>query len=124
MNRHKAAVQLQRLREQGHRIAVDDFGTGYSSLAYIEELPVDILKIDRIFLGSEKIGAPDALWRHMVSMANSLKLTVVAEGVETSDQVKALIDGDVEFSQGWLFEKALPPALFAKQFNGNNSSQA
>jgi sensor c-di-GMP phosphodiesterase-like protein len=116
MNRSKGAIQLQRFREQGYRVAIDDFGTGYSSLAYIEDLPIDILKIDRAFLGAEKINSPDAIWRHVVTMANSLKLTVVAEGVETPEQVEALIDRDVELAQGWLFAKALPPAIFAKQF--------
>lgn len=121
MNRPKGAVQLQRLRRRGHRVAIDDFGTGYSSLAYIEELPVDILKLDRAFIGVDKVDTPDALWRHIVSIANSLGLTVVAEGVETPRQVKALINGNVEFSQGWLFSKALPPAIFAKQFNFKHS---
>ncbi|QXH74833.1 EAL domain-containing protein [Pseudomonas atacamensis] len=123
MNRPRGALQLQRLRERGHRIAIDDFGTGYSSLAQIEELPVDILKLDRSFIGVDKINAPDALWRHIVSIASSLRLTVVAEGVETPDQVEALIDGDVKFCQGWLFSKALPPAVFAKHFNSINSSK-
>lgn len=116
LNRKKAAVQLQRLREQGHRIAVDDFGTGYSSLAYIGELPIDILKIDRSFLPLEKMQADDSLWRHVVSMANTLKLTVIAEGVEQVEQAELLIKENVQYAQGWLYSKALPADVLAKKF--------
>lgn len=116
LNRTIAAEQLQRLRDQGHRIAVDDFGTGYSSLSYLSELPIDILKIDRSFLAPVKMQADDAMWRHVVSMANTLNLTIVAEGVEQEVQASALINEGVAFAQGWLYAKDLPPEILAKQF--------
>lgn len=116
LDRKIAAEQLQRLRDQGHRIAIDDFGTGYSSLSYISELPIDILKIDRSFLDPVKMHENDALWRHVVSMANTLSLTIVAEGVEQEVQACALINEGVTFAQGWLYAKDLPPETLAKQF--------
>ncbi|MDA8486282.1 EAL domain-containing protein [Pseudomonas resinovorans] len=116
VNLEKATAQLQKLRDQGHRIAVDDFGTGYSSLSYIETLPIDILKIDRSFLTPEKIAANDALWRHVVSMANTLNLTVVAEGIEGTEQSEPLMREGVTFAQGWLYSRDLSPAALKDEF--------
>jgi sensor c-di-GMP phosphodiesterase-like protein len=116
LNRDRAKLQLNRLREQGHRIAVDDFGTGYSSLSYLSELPVDILKLDRSFLTLEKMLAGDGLWRHIADIASSLRLTVVAEGVEHPEQADLLMRESVQFAQGWLYAKALPAQVLARQF--------
>ncbi|MCY1304250.1 putative cyclic di-GMP phosphodiesterase PdeB [compost metagenome] len=95
---------------------MDDFGTGYSSLSYIETLPIDILKIDRSFLTPEKIAANDALWRHVVSMANTLNLTVVAEGIEGTEQSEPLMREGVTFAQGWLYSRDLSPAALKDEF--------
>jgi len=116
VNREQARIQLQRLRDQGHRIALDDFGTGYSSLSYLGELPVDILKMDRSFLEQDKMQADDALWRHIVGMAGSLNLTLVAEGIEHIEQAELLRREGVHFAQGWLYSKALPASVLAKRF--------
>lgn len=116
LDKEVASAQLQRLRDIGHRIAVDDFGTGYSSLSYLEELPVDILKIDRSFLTPDKMHSTDGLWWHVASMARSLNLMVVAEGVETSEQVDPLLSAGVTLAQGWLYSKDLSIDQLAKRF--------
>ncbi|MBX9755015.1 MAG: EAL domain-containing protein [Pseudomonadaceae bacterium] len=116
LDKEQAIIQLQRLRDQGHKIAIDDFGTGYSSLAYLEQLPIDILKIDRSFLTPDKLHSSDGLWWHVVSMARSLNLSVVAEGVEIPQQVDPLILAGVSLAQGWLYSKDLPVDKLAKSY--------
>ncbi|MNP39605.1 putative membrane protein YjcC [compost metagenome] len=116
VDRVKASKQLQALREQGHRIAVDDFGTGYSSLSYVNELPLDILKIDRSFLDLKKMLTDDALWRHVAQMAHALNLTVIAEGVEHPAQAEELSRAGVQFAQGWLYSKDFAAATLARHF--------
>jgi EAL domain-containing protein (putative c-di-GMP-specific phosphodiesterase class I) len=100
--------KLSALRGLGMSIAIDDFGTGYSSLAYLAKLPITTLKIDRSFIvGME---APDAmsLISTMISLAHSLRLKVVAEGVETEQQAKFLWLLKCDEAQGYLFSKPLP----------------
>jgi sensor c-di-GMP phosphodiesterase-like protein len=114
---HKpAAMQLRRLRACGHRIAVDDFGIGYSNLSLLDSVPFDILKIDRSFIADDKIAAKDALWRHIAQLARSLRLKVVAEGVETPEQLPHLVSEGVLLAQGWLFSKALPIQALARRY--------
>jgi diguanylate cyclase (GGDEF)-like protein/PAS domain S-box-containing protein len=103
---------LGRLRELGVRTAVDDFGTGYSSLAYLLSLPVDLLKIDRSFIRAlDTDGGPAvAIVRAIAALADALGLGVLAEGVETVDQL-AQVDGlGVQHAQGYLWGKAVPAA--------------
>ncbi|WPN45196.1 MULTISPECIES: EAL domain-containing protein [unclassified Pseudomonas] len=111
-----AAAQLHKLRACGHRIALDDFGTGYSSLSLIESLPFDIMKIDRSFIEQDKIAAKDALWRHIANIARALKIKVVAEGVETQQQLPHLASEGVVLAQGWLFSRALPVQALARRY--------
>ena len=115
LDQKSAAIQLHRLRACGHRIAIDDFGTGYSSLSLIESVPVDILKIDRSFIAHEKIAGKDALWRHIAKIAQALKLKVVAEGVETRQQLPHLASEGVLLAQGWLFSKELSVQALARR---------
>ncbi len=101
--------KLAAAREMGYRIAIDDFGTGYSSLAYLTKLPVNALKIDRSFI----IGMADnpnslAIVSSIISLAHSLGLEVVAEGVERDEQAKLLRLLRCEQIQGNLFSRALP----------------
>jgi diguanylate cyclase (GGDEF)-like protein len=100
---------LDRLREHGVRIAIDDFGTGYSSLAYLRTLPVDILKIDRVFV-QESGGEADpvAFLRAMVEMARSLHLVTVAEAVETPAQAARLREQRCPLAQGYHFSRPIP----------------
>jgi sensor c-di-GMP phosphodiesterase-like protein len=116
LDHESASIQLHRLRACGHRIAIDDFGTGYSSLSFIESVPVDMLKIDRSFITKDKIAAKDALWRHITHIAKALKLEVVAEGVETQQQLPHLASEGMLLAQGWLFSKELPAHALARRF--------
>jgi diguanylate cyclase (GGDEF)-like protein len=100
----RARQRLKELRRLGVRIAIDDFGTGYSSLAYLRELPIDILKIDRSFvtpLGSDHQAL--ALLRSIIGIANALVLDVIVEGVETAAQVEFLDELGCHIVQGFYF---------------------
>jgi diguanylate cyclase (GGDEF)-like protein/PAS domain S-box-containing protein len=102
---------LRALRELGVRVAIDDFGTGYSSLAYLLSLPVDVLKVDRSFVAAVDGGGPGtAIVTAVVALAQTLGLTVVAEGVETVDQRAMLLALGVGSAQGWLWGRPVPAA--------------
>ncbi len=95
---------LQALRNLGSRILIDDFGTGYSSLSYLKHLPVDTLKIDRAFVRDMAVDANDAaIVRAIVGVAKSLGLQLVAEGIETAEQLECLRKLDCECGQGFYF---------------------
>jgi len=106
-----AVAVLARLRDRGFQIAVDDFGTGHSSLAYLRNLPLTTLKIDRSFV-AEIATDPSALAiaASIVDLARAVGLTVVAEGVETPENARLLRDLGCEAAQGWLWSPAVPPA--------------
>jgi diguanylate cyclase (GGDEF)-like protein len=100
---------LNALRALGVRLAIDDFGTGYSSLSYLHELPVDELKIDRSFISRMLVGNRDAhLVEAIMGMAHALGLDVVAEGVETTEQLELLARLGCQRAQGHLFLPAVP----------------
>lgn len=99
----RASTLLRRLKEKGIRIAIDDFGTGYSSLSYLRSFPIDRLKIDRSFVSScltDPSGA--AIVTAIISLARSLGITTIAEGVETEDQRFFLIQKGCDEVQGYL----------------------
>ena len=102
-----ATEQLTELRSYGIRTALDDFGTGYSSLAYVQRLPLDIIKIDKEFVQSVDEGRSQALANTIVNMARNLGLRTVAEGIETECQALELARLGCEFAQGYLFFKPL-----------------
>jgi diguanylate cyclase (GGDEF)-like protein len=103
-------TNLQRLRQHGVRVAIDDFGTGYSSLSYLIELPVDILKIDRSFtqMSGDRGQARAAFTRAILDLADSLVLTTIAEGVETTQQARTLRSLNCPFAQGYLYSPPVP----------------
>ena len=112
-DRHLVTGPLLRLRDLGVRVSIDDFGTGYSSLSYLRDLPIDCLKIDRSFiqgLGTDR--RDNALVGAVVGMANELGLQVVAEGVETVEQLAELERLGCNLAQGFLFGRP-EPALHA-----------
>jgi diguanylate cyclase (GGDEF)-like protein/PAS domain S-box-containing protein len=101
---------LRELSAAGVRIAIDDFGTGYSSLDHLREMPADILKIDRSFVAGMAANSPDsALVAAAIAMGRALEMQVVAEGIETTEQVADLRDLGCPLGQGFLFSRPLPP---------------
>jgi EAL domain-containing protein (putative c-di-GMP-specific phosphodiesterase class I) len=105
---------LQALRERGIQVAVDDFGTGYSSLSYLRKFPVDALKIDQSFVRQISTAGDDTtLVTAVISMARSLNLRVVAEGVETPTELEFLRAHQCDEAQGYYFSRPLPPQQFA-----------
>ena len=117
------AYDLQQLRELGVRISIDDFGTGYSSLTYVKRFPVDRLKIDQCFIRNLVTDPNDAaIIRTIVSLGHSLELDVVAEGVETREQMQLLrFEGCFEM-QGYYFGQArCRPASFSHSSGASRS---
>jgi EAL domain-containing protein (putative c-di-GMP-specific phosphodiesterase class I) len=105
------AAQLAELRRLGVRLALDDFGTGYSSLSYLQQFAVDILKIDRSFVGTLTAPADDAAILHgLLEIGRRLQLEVVAEGVELPVQRDLLRDEQCALAQGYLFARPLDAA--------------
>jgi predicted signal transduction protein with EAL and GGDEF domain len=105
---------LQALKALGVALSIDDFGTGYSSLAYLKRLPIDILKVDRSFVGElETSRESAALVAAIVAMGQGLRLDVVAEGVETRAQLERLADRGCRLMQGYLFSRPVSPDRFA-----------
>ncbi len=101
---------LHQLKDLGITLAVDDFGTGYSSLSYLKRYPIDKIKIDRSFIRDVPVDADDvAITLAIISLATSLELKVVGEGVETQTQLKFLEDNRCDFIQGFLISQPLPP---------------
>jgi diguanylate cyclase (GGDEF)-like protein/PAS domain S-box-containing protein len=110
-------ASLNAIRALGVPIAIDDFGTGFSSLSYLAKLPVDTIKIDRSFV-NDMVAGPEglALVSTIINLAHSLKLKVVAEGVETEEQLRLLRLLNCDEMQGFLFSKAVSSQIFEKLF--------
>ena len=124
-NVNHSIATLKALRAMGVCIAIDDFGTGYSSLSYLSKLPVDTLKIDRSFVIDMNAGAEGiALVSTIVTLAHSLKLKVVAEGVDTEAQVRMLRLLGCDEMQGYLLSKPLPGDIFETRFLTPNAKFA
>lgn len=99
---------IYQLKDMGLSVSIDDFGTGYSSLAYLKQFPVDKLKIDRSFISEMHAQSNDAaITQAIINLAHSLKLNVLAEGVETNHQAKFLKENKCDFAQGYHFNKPM-----------------
>ncbi|MFL9671911.1 MULTISPECIES: putative bifunctional diguanylate cyclase/phosphodiesterase [Pseudomonas] len=106
---------LNRIKAMGVRLALDDFGTGYSSLSYLRRFPIDVLKIDQSFVRGLHENSQDAqLISAIIGMGKSLELNIIAEGVETVEQLDFLRAQHCEEGQGFLFSKAVPAKDFAQ----------
>ena len=113
---------LQALKDLGVSISIDDFGTGYSSLSYLKRLPIDTLKIDRSFVRELETSSDNAaIVGAIIAMSKSLKLRVVAEGVETQGQMTRLFDQGCQLMQGFLFSPAVPGDDFPSMLKASTS---
>ena len=121
MSRGECAVAaLEQLKSLGVQLAIDDFGTGYSSLAYLKRFPIDTLKVDRSFIRDVPGDSGDRkITRAIIAMAHSLRLRVVAEGVETAAQLKFLRAQRCDSVQGYLLHRPLPENEVAQAFWDN-----
>jgi EAL domain-containing protein (putative c-di-GMP-specific phosphodiesterase class I) len=118
----KSVAILEHLSAMGVLVSVDDFGTGYSSMSYLRRFPIDKLKIDRVFI-DEIVSRPEdaSIVRAIVSLAHSLRLKVVAEGVETPAQLDFLKTAGCDEYQGYHFSRPLPAADFERLIRESHS---
>jgi EAL domain-containing protein (putative c-di-GMP-specific phosphodiesterase class I) len=115
---------LRELKLLGLRLLIDDFGTGYSSLSYLSSFPIDALKVDRSFVkGLPDDAGKEALTTAIIAMARSLEMGVIAEGVETEDQLALLRSLGCDLVQGFLLARPLPPADFARFLTERESAE-
>jgi EAL domain-containing protein (putative c-di-GMP-specific phosphodiesterase class I) len=125
-NCERAAVRLTELRKLGVSSAIDDFGTGYSSLKYLQNLPIDTLKIDQSFIrnlepSGSGFSGNGAIVQAIVTLAQQLGLRVVAEGVETQEELEVLRQLGCDFVQGYLFSRPMSVEE-CEQFLSSSSS--
>lgn len=119
----KAQKVVHAIKSIGFTISLDDFGTGYSSLNYLRTLPIDIIKLDRSFIANIDTSEQDRrLTRGITSLALGLNLTMVAEGVETEDQLQTLIDLGCHCFQGYYFSRPVPEAEFLAWYRNYTSA--
>jgi len=110
-DRDVVVMHLKHLRKKGVQVAIDDFGTGYSSLSYLQDLPIDVLKIDRAFVSSlTKDNYKTSIAASIMALANSLGLTTITEGVETEEQLQIVRQLGSETIQGYYYSKPVPAA--------------
>jgi predicted signal transduction protein with EAL and GGDEF domain len=120
-----AEVNLKLLRACGLRVSIDDFGTGYSSLSYLRKFPIDALKIDQSFVRELSAEPPETgIVTAVISMGRSLKLRVIAEGVETYEDLAFLLLQRCDEAQGYYFSRPVPPAQFVGLLNRGRFSLA
>ena len=115
---------VDRLRSMGHTILMDDFGVGYSSLMALRDLRVDIIKIDKEFLQNLKSGGKDlSIIDSVINMAHMMDIRVIAEGVETKEQVDFLLSHGCNYAQGYYFYKAMPRGQFTELIRNEDNVQ-
>jgi EAL domain-containing protein (putative c-di-GMP-specific phosphodiesterase class I) len=118
-NQQNAMSTLNALHQLGIHLAIDDFGTGYSSLAYLKFLPLDVLKIDKSFIDDIPFLQSDmTITATIIAMAHHLGFKVLAEGVETAEQLAFLQKHGCDSYQGYLYSKPLPASDFSELLKG------
>ena len=106
---------LNEIRDMKIKIALDDFGTGYSSLTYLKKLPIDVVKLDREFIRNiSKIGEDKVIVEYAINLIHRLKMEIVAEGIETKEQLEFLKNNNCDYGQGYLFSKPISKEEFEK----------
>ncbi|MBS6374172.1 MAG: EAL domain-containing protein [Erysipelotrichaceae bacterium] len=110
---------IDEIHAMGYRCSMDDFGSGYSSLNVLKEIPVDILKIDRIFFNCEQTDRGDKIIQSVIGLAKKLTIDTVAEGVETIPQVEQLKEMACDIVQGYVFDKPMPISDFESKYKDN-----
>jgi EAL domain-containing protein (putative c-di-GMP-specific phosphodiesterase class I) len=120
---HRVAEELSSLRGLGLKLSLDDFGTGYSSLSYLKRFRFDLLKIDRSFVAGLP-GNPDdvSLVKAILAMAKGLDLKVVAEGVETAEQLSFVAGQGCDFAQGYFFARPMDEEAYYRYLKGREAS--
>ena len=123
-NAERAVFILQSLRRNGVRVAIDDFGTGYSSLSYLRKFPLDALKIDQSFVHriAESLGEMTIL-SAIISMGRSLNLRVIAEGVETAQDLAFLQEHECHEARGYYFSRPVPADQFTALLTAERGNQ-
>jgi EAL domain-containing protein (putative c-di-GMP-specific phosphodiesterase class I) len=112
-----ASAQLSEIKKLGVSVAIDDFGTGYASLSHLQQMPVDILKIDRSFVAAlDDNGQGRELLGAVLGVGQALSLTVIAEGVETSSQMRALLEMGCAAAQGFLMGRPCAAEVLEELF--------
>jgi EAL domain-containing protein (putative c-di-GMP-specific phosphodiesterase class I) len=123
-NVEETIATLLELRKLDVKISIDDFGTGYSSLSYLKRLPIDTLKIDQSFVRNSPSDSDDAaIAMLIISMAHSLNLSVVAEGVETEEQMQLLRSQECDVMQGYLVSRPVPGTEMTAMLAGRSYSR-
>ena len=121
-NLELVAAKMSKLKEFGIGLSLDDFGTGYSSLSYLKQLPFDQIKIDRQFISNIATDNSDAVMvKTIIGLANNFKMHVIAEGVETDQQLAYLKQYGCKLFQGYFFSKPLPIKEFEELIGGNDA---
>ena len=118
-NPERTAYVLRNLKEMGLKISIDDFGVAYSSLSYLKRFPLDTLKIDKSFI--DEITSDAAISIAIIAMAHSLRLNVVAEGVETKEQLNLLREKECDAIQGYLFSRPVPADSLTSMLRDNKT---
>lgn len=116
--------QVQHLKDQGFIIEMDDFGSGYSSLNFLSDMPVDIIKLDMMFLcRPAHQGATESIINFVIQLSQWMDMAVIAEGVETEEQVQMLLDFGCRYGQGYYYAKPMPRQKFETLFIQNLKTQ-
>lgn len=114
--------KLEQIHAVGIRFSIDDFGTGYSSMSYLKRLPISTLKVDKSFVQDLPDNTDDAaIAKAIIAMAQSLKMHVMSEGVETVEQAEFMLSNGCDYSQGYLFSKPVPAEQIAKLIEQENT---
>ncbi|MGY4368146.1 EAL domain-containing protein (putative c-di-GMP-specific phosphodiesterase class I) [Bradyrhizobium sp. LB1.3] len=121
----RAAAVVAELRERGFRVAIDDVGVGHSGLSRLKGLGANTIKIDKFFVDTITVDASTAtIVEMLVALARDLNMSVVAEGIETEEQLRALTSAGVEEGQGYLVAAPLPFARFSNLVESRRAAQA